>query len=113
MIDWCGGLYLGIDDKEQFNKIMDIVKKMEQVEKAKVITHLCRPCHFNDLDIMIAGKGLTEEQDKTHFGLWRMLSSPLIIGCDLREAHRLLLTISPKQVFREMLKFVICLKKLI
>ncbi|MBQ5730168.1 MAG: hypothetical protein IIV57_00960, partial [Bacteroidaceae bacterium] len=28
---------------------------------------------------------LTEEEDKTHFGMWCIMSSPLLIGCDLND----------------------------
>ena len=28
--------------------------------------------------------GLTEEEERTHFGMWCMMSSPLLIGCDAR-----------------------------
>ncbi|MDE6741931.1 MAG: hypothetical protein K2J58_06325, partial [Muribaculaceae bacterium] len=39
---------------------------------------------FNDMDMLEVGRGLTKEEDKTHFGMWCMMSSPLLIGCDLR-----------------------------
>lgn len=38
---------------------------------------------FNDMDIMEVGRGLSEEEDKTHFGMWCIMSSPLMIGCDI------------------------------
>ncbi|MBO5750442.1 MAG: alpha-galactosidase [Bacteroidaceae bacterium] len=38
---------------------------------------------FNDMDMLEVGRGLTAEEDKTHFGMWCMLSSPLLIGCDM------------------------------
>ena len=38
---------------------------------------------FNDMDMLEVGRGLTVEEDKTHFGMWCMLSSPLLIGCDM------------------------------
>lgn len=38
---------------------------------------------FNDMDMMEVGRGLTEEEDKTHFGMWCIMSSPLLIGCDM------------------------------
>ncbi len=40
---------------------------------------------FNDMDMLEVGRGMSDEEDKTHFGMWCMLSSPLLIGCDLRE----------------------------
>lgn len=40
---------------------------------------------FNDMDIMEVGRGLSEEEDKTHFGMWCIMSSPLMIGCDMTQ----------------------------
>lgn len=48
--------------------------------------------HYNDMDMMVIGfrnnskvygQGLTPLEEDTHFGLWCMMSSPLLIGCDL------------------------------
>lgn len=38
---------------------------------------------FNDMDMLEVGRGLTEEEDKTHFGMWCILSSPLLVGADM------------------------------
>ena len=43
----------------------------------------CRKGHFNDMDMLEVGRSMTAEEDKTHFGMWCMLNSPLLIGCDL------------------------------
>lgn len=40
--------------------------------------------HYNDMDMLEVGRGLTEEEDKTHFGMWCIMNSPLLIGCDMR-----------------------------
>ncbi|MBQ9952282.1 MAG: glycoside hydrolase family 27 protein [Clostridia bacterium] len=49
---------------------------------------------FNDMDMLVVGmngkgnvgfKGCTTEEYKTHFSLWALLNSPLMIGCDIRE----------------------------
>lgn len=52
-----------------------------------------RPGHFNDPDMLIVGKvgwgdsqhntRLTPDEQYTHISLWSLLSSPLLIGCDL------------------------------
>jgi alpha-galactosidase len=52
------------------------------------------PGHWNDPDMLvvglrgiskeIAGAGCTETEYRTHFSLWCMLASPLMIGCDVR-----------------------------
>jgi len=38
---------------------------------------------FNDMDMLEVGRSLTTEEDKTHFGMWCIMNSPLLIGCDL------------------------------
>ena len=54
--------------------------------------------HYNDMDMLEVGRrkgqlksvfgksdtGLTESEEVAHFGMWCMLSSPLLIGCDVR-----------------------------
>ena len=58
------------------------------------------PGHFNDLDMLEVGQrkgsvtsafagqegdvGFTDDEEVTHFGMWCMLSSPLVLGCDVR-----------------------------
>ena len=58
-----------------------------------------KPGHYNDMDMLEVGQlvgqmktvfgkhgdtGLTPDEEATHFGMWCMLSSPLLIGCDVR-----------------------------
>ena len=58
-----------------------------------------RPGHFNDLDMLEVGQyrgalksafggrgdvGLTEDEEAAHFGMWCILSSPLVLGNDVR-----------------------------
>ena len=56
------------------------------------------PGHFNDMDMLEVGQvkgavkstfgaddtGLTDDEEIAHFGMWCMMSSPLLIGCDVR-----------------------------
>ena len=39
--------------------------------------------HYNDMDMLEVGRSMTAEEDKTHFGMWCIMNSPLLIGCDL------------------------------
>lgn len=39
--------------------------------------------HYNDMDMLEVGRTLSAEEDHTHFALWCMMASPLLIGCDL------------------------------
>lgn len=40
--------------------------------------------HYNDMDILQVGRGMSYDEDKTHFSMWCMLNSPLLAGNDLR-----------------------------
>lgn len=41
------------------------------------------PGHYNDMDMLEVGRRLSHEEDRTHFAMWCMMCSPLLIGCDL------------------------------
>ena len=51
------------------------------------------PGCYNDMDMLVVGMkgngnvglgGCTDEEYKTHFSIWCLLNSPLMIGCDIR-----------------------------
>ncbi len=68
------------------------------IRKNLYLNSYASPGHYNDMDMMIVGRlkgegfhsvhpgevGLTLEEERLHFGLWCMMSSPLLIGCDPR-----------------------------
>ncbi|MCM4166541.1 Alpha-galactosidase A [Arenibacter antarcticus] len=39
--------------------------------------------HYNDMDMLQVGRGMTYEEDKAHFSMWSMMHSPLLLGNDL------------------------------
>ncbi len=126
-VDWCGGVRLGLDEKEQYTKIGNIIDDirhetgrqfvynicrwqfpgpwaakvadswrtgadiapnfdsvMYQIDMIKPLARYASPGHVNDLDMMQLGNGgMTYEEEKTHFAMWCMMSTPLMIGCDL------------------------------
>lgn len=41
------------------------------------------PGRYNDMDMLEIGRGLSAAEERTHFGMWCMMSSPLLIGCDM------------------------------
>jgi alpha-galactosidase len=52
------------------------------------------PGHWNDPDMLEVGNGgMTDTEYRTHFSLWSMMNSPLLIGTDLRKATAQTLTI--------------------
>ncbi len=55
------------------------------INQSLYLSAYTRPGHYNDMDMLEVGRGLTDEEDKTHFGMWCMMSSPLLIGCDLND----------------------------
>lgn len=38
---------------------------------------------YNDMDMLEVGRSMTAEEDKTHFGMWCIMASPLLIGCNM------------------------------
>ena len=53
----------------------------------------CFDGHYNDMDMLEVGRSMTQEEDKTHFGMWCIMASPLLIGCDLANIKPLTLTL--------------------
>ena len=57
------------------------------------------PYCYNDIDMLVVGmygkscnewvasKGCTDVEYKTHFSLWAIMNSPLMIGCDIRNMN--------------------------
>lgn len=66
------------DIESKFNSICKIIDL-----NAGLAKH-CSPGHFNDMDMLQVGRGMTYEEDKAHFSMWCVLVSPLLAGNDLR-----------------------------
>jgi len=56
---------------------------MVQVDIMKEVWPYTRPGSMNDPDMLVCGLGLTPVEDLSHFAMWCMFSSPLLIGQDL------------------------------
>ena len=54
-----------------------------QVDKIRDLAKYHGPGHVNDLDMLQVGNGMSYEEDKTHFAMWCMMSTPLMLGMDL------------------------------
>ena len=61
--------------------------------KNKAILPYSAPGCFGDMDMLVVGmhgkgnvglKGCTKEEYRTHYSIWAMFNSPLMIGCDIR-----------------------------
>jgi alpha-galactosidase len=44
------------------------------------------PGHWNDLDMMEVGNDFSDAENRTHFAMWCILASPLVMGNDIRSA---------------------------
>lgn len=58
------------------------------INMRKDIRKVAGPGGWNDFDMMEVGNGMTNEEDRSHFAMWSMLTSPLIMGNDLRSASK-------------------------
>jgi len=57
---------------------------MRILDKQAGLRKYAGPGHWNDMDMLEVGMGMTEDEDRAHFSLWAMMNSPLILGNDLR-----------------------------
>lgn len=60
--------------------------------KGILAENLCLPAYsgpgyYNDMDMLEVGRRMSAEEDKTHFGMWCIMNSPLLIGCDMRNVR--------------------------
>ena len=46
------------------------------------------PGQVNDMDMLQVGRGMSYEQDKSHFTMWAIMTSPLLAGNDLRNMSK-------------------------
>ena len=132
-IDYCGGSYLGLDEKIRYTSIRNNIDHVNNdvainicrwafpgtwaaniagssrisgdigaywnslkyvVGKNLYLSAYAKNGYYNDMDMMIVGfkdnskvggNGLTQSEEEAQFGLWCIMSSPLLIGCDLAQ----------------------------
>lgn len=58
---------------------------MTILDKQPAIRQYNYPNHWNDLDMLEVGNGMSYNEDKAHFSMWCMMSAPLVAGNDLRK----------------------------
>lgn len=57
------------------------------IEENLYMSAYCGGGHYNDMDMLEVGKGMTAFEDQCHFGMWCVMSSPLLIGCNLKDIN--------------------------
>lgn len=70
------------DIRESFSSILKIIDLNAGLYK------YASPGHYNDMDMLQVGRGMSYEEDKTHFSMWCMMNSPLLAGNDLRSMSK-------------------------
>lgn len=84
----------GADMWRSTGDIFDVWQSVKDIhsQQVKLQPYNSKGC-FNDMDMLVVGMngkghvglaGMTYEEYRTHFSLWAMLNSPLVIGCDIR-----------------------------
>ena len=53
------------------------------INQSLYLSAYCHDGRYNDMDMLEVGRTLTPEEDRTHFGMWCIMASPLLIGCDM------------------------------
>jgi hypothetical protein len=70
------------DIRENFSSILKIIDLNADLYK------YASPGHYNDMDMLQVGRGMSYEEDKTHFSMWCIMNSPLLAGNDLRNMSK-------------------------
>jgi alpha-galactosidase len=58
------------------------------LDKQDGLRQFAGPDHWNDMDMLEVGNGMSVNEDRAHFSIWVMLASPLIAGNDLRSMSK-------------------------
>lgn len=78
VIDKADSWRISGDINEKFSTILEIIDLNVDLYK------YASAGHYNDMDMLQVGRGMSYEEDKSHFSMWCMLNSPLLAGNDLR-----------------------------
>lgn len=65
------------DISAHWGNVTDIIRQ------SLYLSAYCRNGRYNDMDMLEVGRGLGYEEDRTHFAIWCIMSSPLLIGCNI------------------------------
>ncbi|MFV0606943.1 MAG: glycoside hydrolase family 27 protein [Niabella sp.] len=78
---------MSADIRDNFSSILKIIDLNADLYQ------YASPGHYNDMDILQVGRGMSFDEDKTHFSMWCMLNSPLLAGNDLRSMSKQTLSV--------------------
>jgi alpha-galactosidase len=61
---------------------------LQILDKQQGLRQYAGPDHWNDMDMLEVGNGMSVNEDRAHFSVWAMMASPLITGNDLRSMSK-------------------------
>jgi alpha-galactosidase len=61
---------------------------LQILDKQEGLRRYAGPDHWNDMDMLEIGNGMSVNEDRAHFSIWVMMASPLIAGNDLRSMSK-------------------------
>jgi hypothetical protein len=70
---------ISADIKPEWGRVCEII------DKNTYLAPYASPGHYNDMDMLEVGRGMSLTEDKAHFSMWCLLSSPLMLGNDLTD----------------------------
>lgn len=73
---------ISADIRPTWNSIRDVLGKN------RYLSAFADGRGYNDMDMLVIGFGLPEAEERTHFGMWCIQSSPLLIGCRVETLPR-------------------------
>ncbi len=65
------------DIRPRWNSVKNII------DMNLYLSAYCSDGHYNDMDMLEIGRGMKPNEEEVHFGMWCIMASPLLIGCDL------------------------------
>ena len=65
---------IGFDINASWTSVLSLI------DQDSGLARFASPGHWNDPDMLEVGKGLTADEDRSHFSMWAMLAAPLIAG---------------------------------
>jgi alpha-galactosidase len=81
-IDKADSWRISSDIRSEFSSILKIIDLNADLYKYSSAGH------YNDMDMLQVGRGMSFDEDKTHFSMWCMMNSPLLAGNDLRKMSK-------------------------
>jgi alpha-galactosidase len=61
---------------------------LQILDKQDGLRKYAGPDHWNDMDMLEVGNGMSLNEDRAHFSIWAMMASPLITGNDVRSMSK-------------------------